>query len=68
MDRQYISERTGFDKETKFADAEEVRDYFQLAVLRECYNGPVDDLPSDEELQVMAEIVIENRWHMEMNV
>ena len=65
MDRQYISERTGFDHGALFEGPEDVRNYFTTDVLAGCVPGRETDLPDEEELAAMAATVIENWWHLE---
>ena len=65
MSRQEISDATGFDEGDEFADADAVRKYFTDEGLHEImgcgrlYSGPDQDI-----LDMMANEVIENGWHM----
>ena len=54
---------TGFARGEKFCSEEEVRAYFTVESQEERFPG--EDNPSQEELDQMATIVIENRWWME---
>ncbi len=58
LDRQTISDLTAFDAADTFDSAEQVRAYFVLDMLQ----GNEADLTQDD-LDLMAEAVIENRWH-----
>jgi len=61
-----INDRTGFANGTKFIDADDVRAYFRREVMEGCFGGTdYSDLPTQDELDDMAEVVIENHWHME---
>lgn len=62
---QEISDATGFDAGDEFTSEQQIRDYFQREQIRGCLN-PVDgghQLPSQTELDAMADIVIANRMH-----
>ena len=62
LTRQYISEATAFDAGEEFTDADDVRAYFTRENLMRMF----DECPySDAELEDMASVVIDNRWHME---
>jgi hypothetical protein len=59
-----INDATGFANGEKFDSAEEVREYFTVAAMREMFNGDQSELPTQCELDEMAEHVIVNGWHM----
>lgn len=58
-----INEQTGFANGDKFANEQEVRDYFTPDAQIGCF---ADDAITDEEVLIdMANQVIANGWHME---
>ena len=65
MTREEISEQTGFDNGDEFLNEQEVRDYFQLANLRErVYSGGGQgEMLTQRDLDLMADEVVSNRWH-----
>jgi hypothetical protein len=61
-----INDRTGFANGDKFTSDEQVREYFTQQNIRDMIGSTYDDegtMPSQDELDQMAETVIENRWH-----
>ena len=61
-----IHEATGFNNGEKFNSAQEVREYFTTAAMAEMFGShDTSDLPTQEQLNEMAEAVIANRWHCE---
>jgi len=62
-DRQFISEHTAFDQGDEFKSEDQVRAYFTVENIAEFYDDGVCPFAQDE-LDIMAEAVIANRWHM----
>jgi len=57
-----INDATGFANGTKFATADEVREYFTPESQRSMFGD--DAIVDDEKLGEWAAMVIANRWHM----
>ena len=66
---QEISERTGFDLGETFSSPGQVRWYFNRVRLAKCLGdySTSKGLPTQPELNRMAETVIENQWHCEFS-
>ena len=66
--REKISKITGFDEGEKFEDDQEVYAYFTMKNLRDIHGlnfGVLkDDNICQKDLLEMAQLIIENRWHM----
>lgn len=62
---QRISEATAFDQGDKFTSDEQVRGYFTVETMR---GMGFDEIPSQDDLDRMADDVIDNRWHYEASV
>lgn len=68
--REQISDRTGFDNEMRFDNADEVRAYFTIDALVQMGLTPdfdAEDFDADDfayDLSMMADEVIEHGWHM----
>jgi len=60
--REYIEGQTGFTEGDRFKDEEEVRGFFTVDNMEEIWD---DTMFTQEELDEMATLVIENQWHME---
>lgn len=65
---QQISDLTGFDVGDKFTSEKQVRDYFTPESMAFMFGGTGGSNPAleltGEELTEMAELVVENGWHM----
>lgn len=59
-----INDYTGFANGELFDSVEEVRQYFTRENMIDCVDLPPEELPSQEDLDEMADIVIEYHWHM----
>jgi len=59
-----IDEATGYANGDLWGNEEEIREYFNLRVMREISNDPEDYPYSQDDLDHMADIVIEHGWHM----
>lgn len=59
--RAYISEATAFDQGDEFWTEEQVREYFTVDTISDWLDGCVY---TPQALAVMADAVIEHRWHM----
>ena len=59
-----INFRTGFAAGERFASPAEVREYFRTEVLAECRPAAAAELPSQAELDAMANLVIHHGWWM----
>ena len=59
-----ISEITGFDMGEKFDTEAEVREYFTISNMLNMNPDFADDYWTQDDLDAMAESVIENHWHM----
>lgn len=58
-----INDSTGFANGDKFQDEEEVHRYFSVWSMKEMFNNDIN--LTQPELDEMAEVVIENKWHCE---
>lgn len=69
MDRNEISEKTGFDSGEMFSTETEVRDYFTVESMKQMFGGNLEseypELADQDILDDMADSVIRNKWHME---
>lgn len=62
-----INDITGFANGEKFTSDEQVREYFTQQNIREMIGSTYDDegtMPTQDALNEMAQLVVENRWHM----
>ena len=68
MNRQEISEKTGFDRGELFNSPDEVRRYFTTTSMEEMYGGDLradyPELADQNALNEMADMVIRNGWHI----
>ena len=62
MDFDKINEETGFANGDLFNDENEVREYFTIESMKYQFGGSYEF--KQTELDEMAELVIENKWHM----
>ena len=65
FNRNEISDGTGFDHGIKFTNEQEVRDYFTVENMKDMFSG--DSAYTQDKLDEMAELVIDNRWHFQDN-
>lgn len=63
LNENEINDWTGFEEGLQFKNEDEVREYFTLENVEQMFGGDTRDL-SQEELDIMANAVIQNRWHM----
>ena len=61
-----INDATGFAEGDKFENADQVRDYFTTENMEQIFEpfAHGDKIPTQDELNEMANAVIENGWHM----
>lgn len=59
-----INDLTAFAMGDHFECDEQVTDYFTTATMTHCFGRWECHPSSQEELDTMAALVIENRWHM----
>lgn len=59
-----INDYTGFANGELFESKEEIRKYFTRENMINCIDLPLSELPSQDDLDEMADMVIEYRWHM----
>ena len=59
-----INDRTGFANGIRFENDQEVREYFTVETMRDILGSvPPSDIPTSTDLDVMANTVIEKKWH-----
>lgn len=61
LNRNEISDITGFDHGVKFTRRQQVLDYFTVQNMRDMFSG--ESVASQDELDEMAGLVIANEWH-----
>lgn len=62
MNFDEMNDATGFANGMEFEDEQQVRDYFTIENMNHMFNDGTDF--TQDDLDEMAESVIENRWHM----
>jgi hypothetical protein len=67
MERQEITDKTGFDNGEEFDSEDEVRMYFSTESMEDMYGSNLradfPELADQDALDEMAKDVISNRWH-----